>query len=80
MRPPTEELVVAAGVILELVATVRRLHMGAGDPRYRMRGCPVCRLVSETEAVLVDYLPPLPPPVPQPRRRLASVPEETDGD
>lgn len=84
MRSPTDIVAIEAGILIDLVTTIRRLHMGAGNERYRMRGCQVCQLVTLVEGELVDYLTPPaePPPVPapKPRRWLAAVPEETDGD
>jgi hypothetical protein len=69
---PHELITIEAGVILELVATVKRLHMGS-DQGYRFPPCDVCALVATVE----DAIGPHAPAPKRAPRKLQSVPRGT---
>lgn len=79
MIDPHELITIEAGVILDLLATVKRLHMGSNEG-YRFPPCLVCSLVSEVEDSLGVHDPAPPRAVerlPKPKRTLQSVPRGT---
>lgn len=73
MIDPHELITMEAGVVLDLLATIKRLHMGT-DQGYRHPPCGVCHLVTEVEDSFDIPRPPV--PVPTRRPQLRSLPPE----
>lgn len=71
---PSTMVTIEAGIILDMLATIRRLHMGT-DQGYRHPPCGVCHLVTEVTDKVAGWAPlPPPVPVPKPRLHLTSLP------
>lgn len=73
MIDPKELITVEAGVVLQLLDTVKRLHMGA-ETAGRYERCPTCQVVTGVETML--GISREPPPVPRPK--LRALPAETE--